>query len=75
METSQQPHHPRHHSFSRPESLTDVVQDKTKISFISHSKNPQSSDNDPTPTTSEERSGEEIKILYLIISFLLIKSQ
>ena len=64
METSHHHHHLRHHSTntSLSESLTgDIVQDETNIvtiKFSSRSRNSQSFDNNPTPTTSGERSGE-----------------
>ena len=65
METSQQleRRHPRHHSASRFESLTDVDQHKTEFVFIPPPNFPQSSNNNnPTPTMSEEDeegSGED----------------
>ena len=64
IETAQHHHHFRHHSTSRPESLTDAFPDKPKIlkfNSFSHSKNPQLSDHNPMPTTSGERSGEKKK--------------
>ena len=82
METSHHHHHPRHHSTntSLSESLTggDIIQDETNtvtIKFSSRSKNSQSFDNNPTPTTSGERSGEwkKKRSFYqgIVISFFL----
>ena len=67
-------HQPQHHLHHRSASLSDVAQDKKFkiIRFSSRPKTNQSSDNNPTPTTSGHRSGESKKqdpLLRIIISF------